>query len=102
MKLKKKDEEVTTTNGGTYSMILHDKTAGADFLDEVRVKSVSSCQSVVTTSGIHETTSKPIIFNRLATPSHKKFIPSHSFKLTALYWSAFGHVVPCLLGTHCR
>ena len=60
-KFLKKDEEVIRTCG-TYSMILHDKTAGADFLDEVRVKPVSSCQSVVTTSGIHETTSKTIIY----------------------------------------
>ena len=50
LKLKKK---VSSTNGGTYFMLLHDKTAGADFLDEVSVKPVSNCQSVVRTSGIH-------------------------------------------------
>ena len=69
-------------------MLLHDKTAGADFLDEVRVKPVRNCQSVVRTSGNHYMYLPHLLISNL-------FLLF--FKLTELYCSAFIHVV-----IHCR
>jgi len=41
--LVKQKKKVSRTSSGTYSVILHDKTASANFLDEVRVKSLKHC-----------------------------------------------------------
>jgi len=49
--LVKQKKKVSRTSSGTYSVILHDKTASANFLDEVRVKSVNNCHSVDGTGG---------------------------------------------------